>query len=85
MIVTRVLLAIAVIAYVVYGLKRFGRLDRYTSPRFVRHPPPSGLWGPVRFLSRDTWTEEGLRERNRVLVWQIGFLVIIAVAGTLWR
>ena len=84
MTVTRVLLALAVLAYLAYGLKRFGGLHRYTSPRFVRNPPPSGLWGPARFLSRDTWTEEGLRERNRVLVWQIGFLVIIAIVGKLW-
>jgi hypothetical protein len=83
--VTRILVALVVLVYVGYGLKRFGGLDRYTSPRFVRNPPPSGYWGPARFLSRDTWTEEGLRVRNRVLVWQIGLVFIVAIAGMLWR
>ena len=85
MTVTRVLLALAVLSYFGYGIKRFGGLDLYTSPRFVRNPPRSGFWGPVRFLSRETWTEEGFRERNRVLVWQVGGVIMIAVAGMLWR
>ena len=85
MTVTRVLFVLGALGYVGYGLKRFGGLDRYTSPRFVRNPPTSGLWGPARFLRRDTWTEEGLRERNRVLVWQLGLLAIIAIGGMLAR
>ena len=82
--VLRILLGLAAAAYLGYGLKRFG-LELYTSPRFVRNPPRTGLWGPVRFFSRDTWTEEGLRERNRMFVWQAGCLIVIALVALLWR
>ena len=81
--ILRVILAVVVVAYLGYGLAAFG-LELYTSPRYVRRPPRTGLWGPIRFLSRDTWTEEGLRRRNRMLLWQVGALVLTIVVATLW-
>jgi hypothetical protein len=78
-----VLFALVAVPYLGYGLKRFG-LGFWTSPRFVRNPPRTGLWGPMRFLSRETWTDEGLRERDRMFVWQAGCLVLAAVGLVLF-
>ena len=78
MTILRVIFALVAIPYLAYGLRRFG-LSFWTSPRFVRNPPRTGLWGPVRFFSRETWTDEGLRERERMFVWQAGCLLLAAL------
>ena len=79
----RAIIAVVLVGYIVVGIRSFG-VDLYTSPRFVRQPPRTGFWGPIRFLSRDTWTEEGWRRRNRLLLWQIGAAVLTVLAVVLW-
>jgi hypothetical protein len=81
MVVLRTLFILATVCYLAYGMRFFAL---YTSPRFVKRPPRTGLWGPFRFLSRDTWTEEGLRERERLFMWQAGCLAFLLVGALLW-
>ena len=68
--------------YVAYGAYRFRGL--FMSARYVRRPPPSGLWGPGRFWSAETWTAEGLVLRNRLFVWQGGLAALLLMLAYFW-
>ena len=74
---------LATLAYVALGLRVFGS-GLFSSPRYVRQPPAGGLWGPRQFLSRDTWTPEGLKRRNRLLAWQGGLVILMLILALLF-
>ena len=75
------ILILLVVAYTTYGVQRFSGL--LLSSRYVKERPRYGMWGPGHFFRSDTWTEERLRQRNRMLLWEAGLLVLLVIVGVL--